>query len=119
MLDELIAKAKALIEEAETKLKGIAAADETQLRVAVQRLELFVEHLRQVIADPPTPAPAEDESGEDEDLDALSRADLNAHAVAVGVEAPDKLPNKGAVIDAIQAVSDPAAEDESGEDDEQ
>lgn len=39
------------------------------------------------------------------DLDEMSRRDLNAKAISVGIERPDKLPNKQAVIDAIQGTS--------------
>ena len=57
-------------------------------------------------------ARATDESpGErSEDLDALNRDQLNERAVNVGIEEPDKLANKGAVIEAIQAAQ---ATDES------
>jgi hypothetical protein len=37
------------------------------------------------------------------DLDAMKRAELDAYAVEVGVEDPDTLPNKAAVVDAIRA----------------
>jgi hypothetical protein len=39
------------------------------------------------------------------DLGSMSRADLNAHAASVGVEKPETLPNRPAVIEAIQATS--------------
>ena len=42
-------------------------------------------------------------AGEDEDLSAKPRKDLDARAVELGVEDPDKLPNKDAVIEAIEA----------------
>lgn len=59
---------------------------------------------------------------EPEDLNELTRDVLNARAVELGIEAPDKLPNKGAVIEAIQAAEHPepveggqgAGEDVSG-----
>jgi hypothetical protein len=44
-----------------------------------------------------------DEQPSDEDLDALKREDLDKLALELGVEDPDKLPNKGAVIEAIEA----------------
>jgi hypothetical protein len=51
--------------------------------------------------DPPPPA---DEDGADqEDLDALTREELNELAAAHGVGSPEDLPNKGAVVDAIEA----------------
>jgi hypothetical protein len=37
------------------------------------------------------------------DLAALKRAELDAHARAQGVEDPEKLPNKDAVIEAVEA----------------
>ena len=37
------------------------------------------------------------------DLSKMSRRDLNAKAVSVGIENPGKLPNKQSVIDAIEA----------------
>ena len=37
------------------------------------------------------------------DLSKMTRRDLNAKAVSVGVESPEKLPNKQAVVDAINA----------------
>lgn len=44
-------------------------------------------------------------------LAAMTRPDLNEHAAAQGVEAPEALPNKAAVIDAIaQAAPEPAPE---------
>ena len=84
--------------------------DHTQLRVAVHRLGLFAEHVERVIIDfvKPTADTAEDEVSDNEaaaapeDLDGLSRADLNDRAEQAGVEHPDKLPNKQAVIDAIR-----------------
>lgn len=45
-------------------------------------------------------------SGDVEDLDVLSREALNAVAEEAGVEDPGKLPNKAAVIDAINEVRD-------------
>lgn len=44
-MKELIASAKELIAKAEETLKNVEHADETQLRLAVGRLELFLEHL--------------------------------------------------------------------------
>lgn len=62
--------------------------------------------LRRGYTDPDgTPAAA----AADDDLDGLSRKDLDAKAHAAGVDAPEKLPNKDAVIAAIrQAASDGA-----------
>lgn len=48
------------------------------------------------------PAPAS-KPATDDGLDDLSRKDLDAQARTAGVDAPDKLPNKGAVADAIRA----------------
>lgn len=45
-----------------------------------------------------------DQGGNGPDLDAMTRPELNAYAANVGVENPDDLPNKDAVIDAIAAV---------------
>lgn len=46
---------------------------------------------------------SEDDADEDEEVLStdLSRSDLNQRALAVGVENPDQLPNKQAVVDAI------------------
>lgn len=45
---------------------------------------------------------AEEEDDEEVDLEDMKRADLNALAASLGVENPDKLQNKDAVIAAIQ-----------------
>jgi hypothetical protein len=45
-----------------------------------------------------------------EDLDALNRDQLNERAIELGIEEPRKLPNKNAVVEAIQAAQ---ATDES------
>lgn len=42
-------------------------------------------------------------SAPEDALSAMSRPDLDAHAESLGVADPQKLPNKGAVIDAIRA----------------
>lgn len=44
---------------------------------------------------------------EPEDLNELRRDVLDARAAELGVDAPDKLPNKAAVIEAIQAAEHP------------
>lgn len=44
----------------------------------------------------------------DKDLNSLTRDELNTHAAGIGVEDPDKLPNKDAVVEAINATKDPA-----------
>jgi hypothetical protein len=41
------------------------------------------------------------------ELDSLTRDELNARASAAGIDAPESLPNKQAVIDAVRAVSSP------------
>jgi hypothetical protein len=41
------------------------------------------------------------DSGEGADLSALNRSELNAYAAGAGVDAPESLPNKAAVVDAI------------------
>lgn len=55
-----------------------------------------------------------------DDLDALGRVDLNDAAVQAGVEQPEKLPNKQAVIDAIAAAGDtpdePDTDPDAGDD---
>lgn len=48
-------------------------------------------------------APADDESEAGGDLSEQTRDRLNAIASDLGVEEPDKLPNKDAVIEAIEA----------------
>lgn len=40
-------------------------------------------------------------------LDGMTREELNAHAASVGVEDADKLPNKAAVIEAIEGARAP------------
>ncbi len=50
-----------------------------------------------VIAPAPDPVP---------DLTAMTRDELDAMAAGLGIDAPDKLPNKAAVIDAITAVKE-------------
>jgi hypothetical protein len=47
--------------------------------------------------------PAAPVAAGDDGLDGLSRKDLDARARSAGVEAPEKLPNKGAVIAATRA----------------
>lgn len=56
----------------------------------------------------------EPEDGPDE-LERLKRAELDKKAAELGVEAPDDLPNKGAVIDAIRAANSAANSAESEE----
>lgn len=95
---DLIAEAKELLSKAEETVKNVEHAEPTQLRIAVSRIRLFIEqHAGHA------PAPAEAESADDgaEDLDSLTRDELNERAEAAGVEDAAKLPNKGAVIDAI------------------
>lgn len=54
--------------------------------------------------DPSAPADRSSKpAAADGDLSAMKRADLDEHARKAGVEDPDKLPNKQAVIDAIEA----------------
>lgn len=102
MVDELIAEAKKLLVKAEADVKDLVErVDPTQLRVAVHRLGLFVEHIGQVQADEPLDQPESEGDRDAEDLNALTRDELNERAETAGVYAPEKLPNKGAVIDAI------------------
>lgn len=103
-VQSLIAEAKHLLADAETEVKDVAEhVDPTQLRVAVHRLELFREHVGQVVADrPKTQESQEPEADVVDELEALTRKDLNAKATELGVDAPDKLANKQAVIDAIR-----------------
>lgn len=94
---DLIAEAKELLSKAEDTIENVPQAEPTQLRIAVSRIRLFVEQHAGS-----TPAAAAPETAEsDEDLHSLTREELNDRAEAAGVDAPDKLPNKGAVIDAI------------------
>jgi len=65
--------------------------------------------------DPSVPEPVVVADDGDNDLDSLSRADLNVRAQAAGVEDAEKLPNKAAVIEAIQEAE---ADDGDGEPDE-
>jgi hypothetical protein len=80
--------------------RDLERAEPTQLRLAVHRLGMFAEHLDQLIA---TSEP---------DASALSRRELNDQAAGAGVEAPEKLPNKRAVADAIQAAEQPQVVEE-------
>ena len=50
---------------------------------------------------PAEPEPASLDKGGDVDLDTASRAQLNDIAADLGIENPDKLPNRKSVIDAI------------------
>lgn len=104
---ELIAEAKDLLAQAENDVEKIEErVDPTQLGVAVHRLRLFIEHVGQIHADEPVrKARDEDEAASDddgsEDLDSLTRKQLDKLAGAEGVNEPEKLANKQAVIDAI------------------
>ena len=49
------------------------------------------------------------------DLAALSRKDLNAKAARLGIENPGDLPNKDAVIAAINTAADPPSQPEADE----
>lgn len=103
-------------------------ADPTQLRVAVHRLGLFEQHLDTLKADEPVRqermATEADEDGMvsatvktiagAESLRDMTRADLNDRAETLGVDDPDSLPNKQAVIDAIREADERA---ESGDED--
>jgi LysM repeat protein len=51
----------------------------------------------------PVPEPRDEPDVAEDDLAGLSRADLNRRAAAAGVEHPEELPNKAAVIAAIEA----------------
>lgn len=51
---------------------------------------------------PLEPVPTFEKVGEPDSLDNLSRTELNQLAVDAGVEKPEKLPNKGAVLDALR-----------------
>lgn len=48
------------------------------------------------------------------DLTAMTRAELDAYAATLGIEAPEKLPNKGAVIEAIEEALT-APDDDAGD----
>lgn len=99
---ELIQECKAHLAEIEKDTERLVDADATQLRLAAKRLEMFVEHLGSLPAAEPAIGP--------------TRRELNEQAVALGVESPDKLPNKAAVIDAIQvAQAQAAAEPDEGD----
>jgi hypothetical protein len=119
LLTDFEKRAREAASELEVEVEDVLGKiDHTQLRVAVHRLGLFGEHVERVITDfhviaAPAAAPEADETPEadgdddagaesDEDLDALSRKDLNARAALSGVETPEKLPNKLAVIAAIR-----------------
>lgn len=61
------------------------------------------------VAPKPAPAPApepepEPEASEEPSME-MTRAELNEAALAAGIEDPDKLPNKQAVLDAINAAA--------------
>lgn len=53
---------------------------------------------------------AEDEPSDEDDLDSKTRPELNELAASLGIEDPDKLANKGAVVDAIRAAQEAADE---------
>jgi hypothetical protein len=102
-VQDLVARAEELVEHAAEVVKDKVEADATQLRIAVRRLELFIEaHVQPE----PAPAPVADADDDEDELESLTRDELNDHAESVGVESPDKLPNKGAVIDAIRDVQE-------------
>jgi hypothetical protein len=48
-------------------------------------------------------ATGESQGGQSEDLGALNRDQLDERAIELGIEEPGKLPNKNAVVEAIQA----------------
>lgn len=109
---ELIAECKehlsALEQHASERLH---AADPTQLRIAAQRLGLFADVVQAsaeaVPVPEPEPEPVPQPEPAAENLSALTRPDLDAHAAQAGVEAPEKLPNKDAVIAAIAEQAPP------------
>lgn len=77
-------------------------------------------HRGEIALVPDDPKSTPDVSAEDElakELAALNRKELDERAEQAGVEEPEKLPNKQAVIDAVLAAVEPevSAEDESGE----
>lgn len=98
--------------------------DATQLRIVVNRLHMFADQHATAIEhatapqEPESAAEAAAEPEPDEDLDALTRKQLNQKATDVGVDAPDKLATKAAVIAAIrEMVSEPDPEPDAAEDD--
>jgi hypothetical protein len=98
MIRELLTQLDERLEKV-TGHESVEQAEPTQLRLAVHRLGMFAEHLDQLAA---MPAAIPDDSGM-----LPSRKELNAQALAAGMEAPEKLPNKQALADAIQAVGQP------------
>jgi hypothetical protein len=82
-----------------TDHERVEDAESTQLRLGVHRLSMFAEHLDQLATAEPVEEP-----------ETLTRNDLNAKALEAGVESPEKLANKQAVIDAIQAAEQASAE---------
>jgi hypothetical protein len=106
---DLIAEAKELLAKAEETIKNLEHAEAGQLRIVVARLRVFVEQHAGHASAPVEPETAEP-ADEDEDLESLTRDELNERAEAAGVQDADKLPNKGAVIDAIRA-AEPADEE--------
>ncbi len=67
-------------------------------------------------AAPPADVADETDGGAESDLEEMSRAQLNAYAAELGIEAPDKLPNKAAVVAAIEETLT-APDDEAGTED--
>jgi hypothetical protein len=102
MMRELLAQLTELVEKV-TGHESVEQAEPTQLRLAVHRLGMFAEHLDQLIA------------ASVEEPGMLSRKDLNTQALEAGVEAPGKMPNKQAVLAAIQAAEAQAPTEETQE----
>lgn len=103
---DLIAEAKELLSKAEDTIENVPQAEPTQLRIAVSRIRLFVEQHSGSSAAAAAAPEATEADDEEENLHSLTREELNERAEAAGVDAPDKLPNKGAVVDAILAAEE-------------
>jgi uncharacterized protein YPO0396 len=90
--DEKVAYLAALKDELERVADGL----KDEVRKEIKRVEALIHKSSKEDV-------AADETTDGDDLESLTRDELNARAEAVGVESPDKLANKDAVIAAIEA----------------